>query len=225
MLTVQILYDSLRLVSILASLVIAALLPYVLLKRKINLGHQVRFISSALLAVGFTVSNIIRFGEPPTIPATFIIISFGVIGLSIGHVCYLREAPAVAPDDVPEFKYIDRMANIPAALIIADQHGRIVTASGMTEYVIGWTVTSLVGRPLGTIIPEQFRSGHYAGMDRVVNGGPDKVSGKVQHVSVCTSQGEERPIQLMVLPLERLAPGDARRFLGIILSEETEHVP
>ena len=209
-------FDSLRIVAGLACLVMVVTAPYAIYRDGMNWHQKLRFIGAAGLAVALIASYISTLGTNPQVPWRSLVAAVSVIMTSIGYVAYVRQRQSEQPMEPPT-RNVDRMENVNAAFIIADENGRIITASGMTNQVIGWNSTALIGRPLATLVPPRYIDSHFAGMDRMAQTGEARISGVEQSMSVMTRDRVERPIRLFVLPLPQIEPADSHRYLGIMM--------
>ena len=211
-----ILFDSARLIGMVGAMIVAAVTPYALARHQMGWSQKIRFLSGLLLSVALVSSYWSNLGELPTSGWRTLTIVVSIVCMAIGYIAYLRQQPMMTPE--PEIRNIDRMGNIPAVFIAADDLGRIITVSGQTQDIIGWEDTSLIGRPIATIIPPSYLDRHFAGMDRLARTGQSDIFGKTIEVNALTRLGNEMPVNLTVLELPKAEPNGPRRFLGIILT-------
>ena len=77
------------------------------------------------------------------------------------------------------------------AIITADAEGLVQDWNPAAERMFGYTRQEALGHPLDMIIPERFREAHRAGMRRVANSGPSRVTGKTVEVAAVRRDGSE----------------------------------
>ncbi|MBS0247516.1 MAG: PAS domain S-box protein [Proteobacteria bacterium] len=87
------------------------------------------------------------------------------------------------------------------AIIIADQDGVIRLWSDGAERLIGHTAGYAVGQKLDLIVPEEFHAPHWAGFDKVMDGGPFGAAGQFFDLPVQCRDGTTKTLrgQLHVL--------------------------
>lgn len=209
-----ILFDTLRILAGIACLVLVCITPYAVQQREMKWSQRVRFIGSAALSVALISSYIQNLGTLPPVPWRTLLGGVGAIAIAVGSIFYVKERDE--PQD-PVIRNTDRLENVNAAFVIANDEGRIITASGMCQTVIGWQPSALIGRPLATLIPVRYLDAHFAGMQRMADTGETRIAGIEQSMSVMTRERVERPIRLVVLPLPQQEPEDTHRYLGIMM--------
>ena len=82
------------------------------------------------------------------------------------------------------------------AIVLADQHGHIISWNGAAEQMFGRSKREALGQPLTILMPERFRSAHNAGMARLTQGGIPKLIGTTIELVGLMSTGHEFPIEL-----------------------------
>lgn len=78
----------------------------------------------------------------------------------------------------PEALLLAVVHSVADAVITADEHGLITMWTGGSEAIFGWTADEVLGLPITTIVPEEHRDAHRAGIDRVREGGEQRVIGR-----------------------------------------------
>jgi PAS domain S-box-containing protein len=86
-----------------------------------------------------------------------------------------------------------------AALVSSDEDGHIVEFNPAAEAMFGHTRAAVIGRPVAeVIIPERFRAGHMAGMQRMRDGGPARLLGRRIELAALRADGSEFPIEMVL---------------------------
>ena len=99
------------------------------------------------------------------------------------------------------------------AIVSVDQAGHVVGWNPHATALFGYTEDEMLGEPLTAMIPERFRAGHRAGIERVASGGEKHVIGRTVELAGAHRDGREFPIELS---LATWTAGDERFFSGII---------
>jgi PAS domain S-box-containing protein len=99
------------------------------------------------------------------------------------------------------------------AIITADSKGNILSWNQAASTILGYSQDEAVGEPLTLIIPEEYRSLHDAGIERVASGGKHHVIGKSVELSALHNEGHSIPVELS---LSTWLVGEDRYFSGII---------
>jgi two-component system sensor histidine kinase/response regulator len=84
------------------------------------------------------------------------------------------------------------------AVISSDSHGEIVFWNHGAEKIFGYGAEEIVGRPLRTIIPQNYWPAHAEGIKRVLASGRRKTSGKTMEVAGVRKDGGLVPIELSI---------------------------
>jgi PAS domain S-box-containing protein len=85
------------------------------------------------------------------------------------------------------------------ALITTDEQGRIVEFNPAAEAMFGRTRGDVLGQRVSEIaIPERFRAGHEAGMQRMQSGAAPRVLGKRLEMHALRADGREFPIEMVL---------------------------
>jgi PAS domain S-box-containing protein len=94
------------------------------------------------------------------------------------------------------------------AIVCIDTNGRITIWNPQAAKIFGWTENEMKGRKLSeTIIPEQYRSMHEAGLKRYLNTREHTVINKLIEITALNRHGIEFPIELTIIPM-RLKDSD-----------------
>jgi PAS domain S-box-containing protein len=99
------------------------------------------------------------------------------------------------------------------AIITADSKGNILSWNQAASTILGYSQDEAVGEPLTLIIPEEYRSLHDAGIERVASGGKHHVIGNSVELSALHKEGHSIPVELS---LSTWLVGEDRYFSGII---------
>jgi len=102
------------------------------------------------------------------------------------------------------------------AVVTADEHGRITMWTGGSEAIFGWGADEVLGRSITTLVPEQHREAHVAGLVRVAGDGERRVIGKGPvELTALRRDGTEFPAELT------LATGhhDGQRFFAAVIRD------
>ena len=98
-------------------------------------------------------------------------------------------------------------------IITADSKGVILTWNKAASSIFGFDQDEMTGKPLTIIIPEEYKSPHEQGIERVSGGGEHHVIGKTAELSGLHKDGHLIPIELS---LSTWLIGDERYYSGII---------
>ena len=88
----------------------------------------------------------------------------------------------------------------PDALIVIDQSGLINFASNRIEAIFGYRPDELVGRPLGTLIPEQFRKTHAKHLESFKNAPAPRMMGTGRKLPGLRKDGSEFLVEISLNP-------------------------
>ncbi|MEQ8772056.1 MAG: PAS domain S-box protein, partial [Erythrobacter sp.] len=102
------------------------------------------------------------------------------------------------------------------AFVCADPDSRIILWNKAAETMFGWRENEALGRRLDLIIPARHRSGHNAGMDRLMSGGRSKLVGKTVEVPAMCKAGHEIPVELSLAMWPAEGTGEPEGFAAII---------
>jgi PAS domain S-box-containing protein len=89
--------------------------------------------------------------------------------------------------------------NALAAIVATDAEGRIVEFNRAAEAMFGRTRESVLGLAVGTtIVPERFRAGHEAGLERMRAGEAPRMLGRRVEMSALRADGSEFPVEMVL---------------------------
>lgn len=83
------------------------------------------------------------------------------------------------------------------AIVLANSEGAIMYWNEGADKIFGYKEREALGKPLSMIMPERYREGHLAGMERIKNGEAPRLSGNVE-LHGLRKNGEEFPLELSV---------------------------
>ena len=90
-----------------------------------------------------------------------------------------------------EFDGAEALGAVTTAVVVADNHNRILFANPAAERMLGWEEGGLAGRRLTTIIPQRLRDAHIAGYSRYLVTGEPRLIGKPAYVPALRRDGTE----------------------------------
>jgi PAS domain S-box-containing protein len=99
------------------------------------------------------------------------------------------------------------------AIITADSKGMVLSWNRAATAIFGYEQSEVLGMPLTIIIPEEYKSSHDKGIERVSGGGEHHVIGKSVELSGLHKDGHPIPVELS---LSTWLVGDQRFYAGII---------
>jgi PAS domain S-box-containing protein len=99
------------------------------------------------------------------------------------------------------------------AIITGDSKGDILSWNKAASTIFGYDSSEAIGKPLTIIIPEEYKSSHELGIERVSGGGEHHAIGKTVELSGLHKDGHLIPVELS---LSTWLVGKERFFSGII---------
>lgn len=102
------------------------------------------------------------------------------------------------------------------AFVATDSRSNIIYWNRGAERMFGWAASEALGRGLDTIVPERHRTGHDAGMHRVVSGGETRLVGKTTEVPARHRDGREFTVELSLGMWNSAANGLPAGFASVI---------
>ncbi|HWO91361.1 MAG TPA: PAS domain-containing sensor histidine kinase [Methylomirabilota bacterium] len=101
------------------------------------------------------------------------------------------------------------------AIVGMDESGRVTDWNPHAEATFGWSRDEILGKPLAdTIVPEQHRAAHRAGLAHYLTTGDGPVLGKVLELTAIDRTGREFPVELAISRASAL--GDKALFVGLV---------
>jgi PAS domain S-box-containing protein len=90
------------------------------------------------------------------------------------------------------------------AIVCIDTKGCITVWNPQAEKIFGWSEQEVKGRRLSeTIIPEQYRSLHEAGLKRFLTTRQQTVINKLIEITALNRHGKEFPVELTIIPMRQ----------------------
>jgi PAS domain S-box-containing protein len=90
------------------------------------------------------------------------------------------------------------------AIICIDTNGCITVWNPQAEHTFGWKEEEMKGRRLSeTIVPEQHREAHEAGLKRYLTTREERVLNKLITITALHRDGKEFPIELTIVPMRQ----------------------
>ena len=100
------------------------------------------------------------------------------------------------------------------AIIMMDQHGKIITWNIQAEKIFGWSEQESIGKNLAElIIPGKYQEAHRAGLQKYLETGEGRVLNTRVEITAIRKYGQEFPVELSVTPIVH---GDEVNFSGFI---------
>jgi PAS domain S-box-containing protein len=104
--------------------------------------------------------------------------------------------------------------NALAAIITADQGGRVVDWNPAAVAMFGHSREQAIGALLGDlIVPQRWRQAHAEGMQRVGLGGEHRVTGKKLELQALRADGQEFPVEMVISHIELQGQSHYSAFL------------
>lgn len=98
-------------------------------------------------------------------------------------------------------------AESPDAIISSDSKGFITDWNEAAERLFGWRRDEIIGRSLAqTIVPEQHRQAHVAGLARYLATGTAKILNQNITITALRSDGTEIPISIEIAATDGRGP-------------------
>ncbi|MGM7700582.1 EAL domain-containing protein [Pseudalkalibacillus sp. Hm43] len=145
------------------------------------------------------------------------LVAIGIL-MIIGFTIVLLRYKAKIEDSDHRLEVIDRMyhsiiQSANDAIITSDHKGVILSWNEAAGKIFGYTSTEMIGKPLHTIVPHDFRQAHIDGMERYNQTNQKKVIGQTVELTGLNKSGKEFPIELS---LSTTQDGENSYFTGII---------
>ena len=124
-----------------------------------------------------------------------------------------RNKMTVAQAQAEQYKTQAIMDSIPDAIVVINEHGRVLQANHTISAVLGYQPEELIGNNISMVMPEPYRSAHDGYLQRYLKEGGPRVIGFTRLLEVVKKSGEQIPIDLKVT--EIMHEG-VRSFTGVI---------
>ncbi len=98
--------------------------------------------------------------------------------------------------DEIQIRYESIVETTPDVVVIMDEAGDIVMANAALERVLGYLPSDVVGKPLAVLMPERFRSGHHAGLERYLKTKVRKLDWRSIRLPGLAKDGREIPLDI-----------------------------
>lgn len=92
------------------------------------------------------------------------------------------------------FRSVVQSAN--DAIILADDHGRILSCNKAAERMFGYRDDEVMGQPLLLLMPVRYRDAHQRGLERITSTGETRLIGRTIELEGLRKDGTEFPIEL-----------------------------
>jgi PAS domain S-box-containing protein len=120
-----------------------------------------------------------------------------------------------------EFLLSDIVAIAADAIICIDAEQRITLFNDGAEQIFGWTADEMMGKPLDLLLPERFRAGHRAHVDRFGRSNENaRRMGERREIAGLRENGEEFPAEAAIAKVHM---GDNVVY-SVVLRDITEQV-
>jgi PAS domain S-box-containing protein len=98
--------------------------------------------------------------------------------------------------EASELRFRSVVETASAAIVTADNRGKITFCNRAAETIFGYTAEEMIGAPLTQIMPERFWAAHRAGMHRVLVTGKTRLAGETVETIGARKNGNEFPLEL-----------------------------
>ncbi len=95
-----------------------------------------------------------------------------------------------------EDRFRSVVQSAPDAIVVADEHGYIVSWNDAARRMFQYSVAEAVGKPLTILMPMRYREAHEMGIERIRTSGRSKMLGSVVMLQGLRKDGSEFPIEL-----------------------------
>lgn len=95
-----------------------------------------------------------------------------------------------------EDRFRSLVQSAPDAIVVADDHGYIVSWNGAAAKMFQYSAEEVMGKPLTILMPMRYREAHEMGIERMRTTGQSKLMGNVVALQGLRKDGREFPIEL-----------------------------
>lgn len=113
----------------------------------------------------------------------------------------------------------------PDAIIFANEKGKILFWNKKAKDIFGYSNEEIIGKPILTIIPQEFIDKHQKGFDKYIKGRKPVSAGKTLETKGLTKQGEKISIELSIHSLKALkGKGGSKNLFFVIIRDISKRV-
>ena len=113
-----------------------------------------------------------------------------------------KSMPYVIEHTRAEAAFRGLLASARGAMVIVDNHGKIVLANAQTESLFGYTPQELTGRGVDTLIPKRFHDQHHGHRGGFFGNPRARPMGTGLDLWAIRKDGTELPVEISLSPLE-----------------------
>jgi PAS domain S-box-containing protein len=168
-----------------------------------HMGHDIEVRAGFAVPVlaGRDIAAVLEFYTDAPQPCDAELLALmGHIGTQLGRVAERERSAARL---VEQLDYTRRLIDSAHdAFVSIDDEGRINGWNAAAETMFGWTAADARGRSLAdTVIPERYRAGHLAGVERYRRTGEARVLNERIEITALRRDGTEFPVELAIWPV------------------------
>ncbi len=117
-----------------------------------------------------------------------------------------------------ERKFRSLLESAPDAMVIVDDHGRIVLTNAQAEATFGYGKDAMLGQTIEMLIPERFRSRHVGHRDGFFAAPKARSMGSGLELFALHADGSEFPVEISLSPIDT----DEGRLVAAAVRDVTE---